>query len=203
MTPFETLTSRAIPLLRDNIDTDAIIPSREMRSVSKTGLEDGLFANWRYSDVDARVPNPEFVLNDPQYAEASILLCGANMGCGSSREHAAWALYEYGIRAIVAEQFNPIFFGNCYRNGILPVTLPAGPWADVDGELTVDLESCRISGGNREESFTLPAEARKMLLEGLDPIDLTLIDSALIADFEARNRQRRPWTYLGTDERNG
>ena len=200
MKPFTTVRSLAIPLLRDNIDTDAIIPSREMRTVSKDGLADGLFANWRYADVDGRIPDPAFILNDPLYADASILLGGANFGCGSSREHAAWALAEYGIRVIVAKQFNPIFHGNCLRNGILPVALDAAPWAAMTGEMTVDLESCTIKCGDTQKDFAIAEEARKMLLEGLDPIDLTLLDEALITAFDARDRQRRGWAYLNQDE---
>jgi 3-isopropylmalate/(R)-2-methylmalate dehydratase small subunit len=200
MKPFTTVRSLAIPLLRDNIDTDAIIPSREMRTVSKDGLADGLFANWRYVDVDARIPDPAFVLNDPAFAAASILLGGANFGCGSSREHAAWALAEYGIRVIVAKQFNPIFYGNCLRNGILPITLDAAPWAAMEGEMTVDLEACTLSCGGMQRGFVIAEEARKMLLEGLDPIDLTLLDEALITAFDARDRQSRAWAYLNQDE---
>ena len=200
MKPFTTVRSLAIPLLRDNIDTDAIIPSREMKTVSKEGLAEGLFANWRYSDVDARSPNAAFVFNDPVYSEASILLSGTNFGCGSSREHAAWALSEYGIRVIVAKQFNPIFYGNCLRNGILPITLDAAPWAEMEGEVTVDLEACTISCGGMQQGFAIAEEARKMLLEGLDPIDLTLLDDALIAAFDARDRQSRAWAYLNQDE---
>ena len=200
MKPFTIVRSLGIPLLRDNIDTDAIIPSREMKTVSKEGLADGLFANWRYADVDARTPNSAFVLNDPYYSEACILLGGANFGCGSSREHAAWALAEYGIRAIVAEQFNPIFFGNCLRNGILPVTLDAAPWGGVEGEITVDLEARTIAGGGMIQHFVIAEEARKMLLEGLDPIDLTLLDEALISAFDARDRKCRAWAYLNQGE---
>ena len=118
MTPFTPLTSIAAPLIRDNIDTDTIIPSREMKTTGKTGLADGLFAPWRYLDATTRTPNPDFVLNDPDYAEAQILLGGANFGCGSSREHAVWALAEYGIRCVIAESFAPIFRNNCIRNGL-------------------------------------------------------------------------------------
>src|SRR3546814_8817791 len=113
MKAFTTLTAIAAPLIRDNIDTDAIIPSREMRSVSKTGLTDGLFAGWRYDPVGSRDPNPDFILNDPRFAAAKILLSGANFGCGSSREHAAWALLHHGFREVVASSFHPIFRSNC------------------------------------------------------------------------------------------
>ena len=121
MEKFTTHTGVAAALLRSNIDTDAIIPSREMKTVSKTGLAGGLFAGWRY--VQAREPEPDFVLNRPEQRGSSILLAGLNFGCGSSREHAGWALKEYGIRAIIAPSFGAIFAGNCVRNGLLPVVL--------------------------------------------------------------------------------
>src|SRR5690349_19777158 len=125
MEPLVTLTAVAAPLLRANVDTDAIIPSREMRTVSKSGLADGLFAGWRYTAVGGRDPNPDFPLNQPVYAGARILLGGENFGCGSSREHAVWALHEYGFRAVIAPSFSPIFQNNCVRNGVAPVELPA------------------------------------------------------------------------------
>ncbi|MDZ4374483.1 MAG: 3-isopropylmalate dehydratase small subunit, partial [Phenylobacterium sp.] len=121
MDPLVTVTAVAAPLLRANVDTDAIIPSREMRTVSKTGLADGLFAGWRYTEVGGREPNPAFALNQPAYADAAILLGGPNFGCGSSREHAVWALHEFGFRAVIAPSFSPIFQNNCVRNGIAPV----------------------------------------------------------------------------------
>ena len=173
MKPFTTLTSVAAPLLRDNVDTDAIIPSREIKSVSKAGLADGLFAGWRYTEIGGREPDPAFVLNQPACAGAEILLSGENFGCGSSREHAAWALAEYGIRAIVAPSFNPIFRGNCVRNGIVPVALPAEVVAGlVGGPVTVDLEACRVIGADgASHGFTLPEEAREILaLKGTDDL---------------------------------
>src|SRR5450631_3947374 len=123
MERFTTLTAIAAPLLRINIDTDAIIPSREMKKVSKVGLADGLFAGWRYRTPGSREENPDFVLNREPYRRARILLSGMNFGCGSSREHAVWALHEWGIRSIIAPSFGAIFHGNCVRNGILPVVL--------------------------------------------------------------------------------
>lgn len=196
MRPLKRVRSRAIPLIVDNIDTDIIIPSREMKSVSKTGLSEGLFAGWRYTAVGGREINPDFVLNQPKYQGAEILLAGDNMGCGSSREHAAWALAEYGIRVIIARSFNPIFRGNCIRNGILPIRLPPDRMADVDDELTVnllDMTICSVTGKNW--TFELETEAREMLLEGLDPIDLTLKRAADIAAFREADRKLRPWIY--------
>ncbi|MFC0205094.1 3-isopropylmalate dehydratase small subunit [Novosphingobium soli] len=195
MQPFLTLTSIAAPLIRDNVDTDAIIPSREMKSVSKSGLAEGLFAGWRYTDVDARVPNPEFVLNRPEYQGARILLGGANFGSGSSREHAVWALAEYGFRAVIAAGFSPIFRGNCIRNGILPVVLPPEPFAQAGLVLEIDLPAQQIRAGGETWRFAIDEEAKLMLTEGLDPIALTLLDRAAIDAHEHADRGQRPWAW--------
>ncbi len=197
MSPFITLTSRAVPLIRDNIDTDAIIPSREMKGTGKTGLADGLFAGWRYRAVGGRVPDPNFVLNDPVYADAAILLGGANFGCGSSREHAVWALAEYGFRVVIAPSFNPIFRGNCVRNGIVPIELDPGPVAASGGPMTVDLVRQTVRTSEAGFTFSIDAEAKVMLLGGLDAIDLTLTRAARISAFRAQDRNRRPWAYPG------
>ena len=201
MTPFTKMTAVAAPLIRDNIDTDAIIPSREMKSTGKTGLADGLFSAWRYLTPGGRDPNPGFVLNQPEFADAHIILGGSNFGCGSSREHAVWALAEYGIRAVIAPSFAPIFAGNCTRNGIVPVPLPADAVAEIaadGGPVTVDLAEQRVSlGDGRHWSFEIGAEAKTMLLEGLDAIDLTLKHKADIAAFQDADRRERPWIYLG------
>lgn len=205
MRKFTSLTAVAAPLIRANIDTDAIIPSREMKTVSKTGLADGLFAGWRYTAIGGREPNPQFVLNKPGYAGTQILLGGDNFGCGSSREHAVWALFEYGILAVIAPSFSPIFHGNCVRNGIVPVKLPADVIAKLAAQverdpvralLTVDLERMVVIAPDGSQSaFELDGEAREMLLEGLDAIDLTLKQRAAIDQFAARDRARRPWIY--------
>lgn len=197
MTPFTTLTSRAVPLIRDNVDTDAIIPSREMKSVSKAGLADGLFAGWRYLATGGREPDPAFVLNDPAFAGAQILLGGANFGCGSSREHAAWALAEYGFRAVIAVSFNPIFRGNCVRNGIVPVAIDPLPFAAESAPITIDLPAQRVTTSTGAGwSFEIEDEAKTMLVGGLDAIDLTLTRRDEIAAFRATDRLRRPWAYL-------
>lgn len=201
MTPFTTLTAIAAPLLRDNIDTDAIIPSREMKSVSKTGLADGLFAGWRYTAIGEREPDPAFVLNRPEFAGAQIILAGDNFGCGSSREHAVWALHEYGIRAVIAPSFSPIFRSNCIRNGLLPVVLPSdaiAAFAEVaDHRLSIDLPSQAIRAADGlSYAFEIDAEAKEMLLDGLDAIDLTLKKREAIAAWSARDRTMRPWIYL-------
>jgi 3-isopropylmalate/(R)-2-methylmalate dehydratase small subunit len=201
MTPFTTLTATAMPLLRDNIDTDTIIPSREMTSTGKTGFSDGLFAPWRYLASGRREPDPAFALNQPRYADAHILLGGANFGCGSSREHAVWALAEYGFRAVLAPSFAPIFAGNCTRNGIVPAPIPAEALAEIaadGGPVTVDLVRQTISLSDaRSWSFEMRSEARAMLLEGLDAIDLTFKHRADIVAFQARDRAARPWIYFG------
>ncbi len=204
MEPFRALRAVAAPILRANVDTDAIIPSREMKSVSKTGLAEGLFAGWRYTAIGGRDPNPDFVLNQPAYTGTKILLGGENFGCGSSREHAVWALHEYGIRVVIAPSFSPIFRGNCVRNGIVPVTLPSAQIAAlaefvaVDPaarQLEVDLEAQEVRAGDSILRFELESEAREMLLEGLDGIDLTLKHRADIDAFVARDRVQRPWIY--------
>lgn len=204
MEPFTTLTAVAAPLLRDNIDTDAIIPSREMRSVSKKGLANGLFAGWRYRAIGGRDPDPSFVLNGPA-RDAQILVTGANFGCGSSREHAVWALREYGFRAIIAPSFNPIFRGNCLANGVVPVILPvaaieeiaAGLEAAPDTALTVDLLTMKVgSSQGFEAPFALEAEARDALLAGHDPIQRTLQLEPAIRAFRATDQANRPWAYI-------
>jgi 3-isopropylmalate/(R)-2-methylmalate dehydratase small subunit len=189
MTPFTTLTSVVAPILRDNIDTDTIIPSREMTSTGRTGLADGLFAPWRYRE--GRTPDPAFALN--RLPDAQIIAGGANFGCGSSREHAVWALAEYGICVVIAESFAPIFRGNCIRNGVLPVVLGKGAIAALaETEITVDL-AAQTAGGH---PFDIDAESKSMILEGLDAIDLTLKHVDAISGFHARDRAARPWVYL-------
>lgn len=205
MEAFKSLTAIAVPLLRANVDTDAIIPSREMRSVSKTGLAEGLFAGWRYTSIGGREPNPAFVLNQPGYAGARILLGGENFGCGSSREHAVWALREFGFRVVIAPSFSPIFFGNCVRNGIVPIRLDSESIARLASEVgadptrrpvTVDLLTCRVSLGGLSFEFAMDRESREMLLEGLDAIALTLKLQDHIERFEQHDRAVRPWIYL-------
>lgn len=206
MDKFEIHEGVAAPLLRSNVDTDAIIPSREMKTVGKTGLAAGLFAGWRYLNAAARAPDPEFVLNRPEHRGSTILLSGLNFGCGSSREHAVWALKEYGIRVIIAPSFGAIFAGNCVRNGLLPVALPEAQVAELAAvvaadpqarRLTVDLLRCVVEApGDLNFAFTLPASQREMLLKGLDPIALTLESSAAIDAFQLGDRQARPWIWI-------
>ncbi|WP_228242428.1 3-isopropylmalate dehydratase small subunit [Porphyrobacter sp. GA68] len=199
MSPFpQPLASVAAPLLQDNVDTDIIIPSREMRFTGRTGLADGLFAPWRYSDADNRTPNPDFVLNQPAHRHAAILLGGANFGCGSSREHAVWALGEWGFRAVLAESIAPIFMSNCLRNGILAAPLPRPVLeALASQQVRIDLAAQTVQAGGRTYSFAIDAEAKEMLMHGLDAIDLTLQQSSEIARWTCQDRQERPWVYLG------
>ena len=198
-------TGVVAPLLRANIDTDAIIPSREMRHVSRSGLADGLFANWRYLDPEKRVPDPAFILNHSDRNGASILLGGPNFGCGSSREHAVWALGESGFRVIVAPDFSPIFRKNCIVNGLLPACVPLGAirelaaWTDKDPQrnrLTVDLRECRIAGGGEPVAFEIHRTARIRLLRGLDDIAMTGTRAAEIDAFERARFAAHPWLRL-------
>ncbi len=197
MTPFTMLTSIAVPLIRDNVDTDTIIPSREMRSTGKTGLVDGLFAPWRYRDVATRDPDPAFCLNDPAFDGAQILLAGKNFGCGSSREHAVWALAEYGIRCIIAESFAPIFRNNCIRNGLLPIDCQRPVDRVFFGQMmTIDLIAQTMSIPGRFRLFHIDDDSRAMLIEGLDAIDLTLKHRDAISAWQTEDKKVRPWIYL-------
>ncbi len=201
--PFTTLTSLPMPLIRNNIDTDQIIPSREMKSTGKTGLADGLFAGWRYDTIGGRNSNPDFVLNDPRYADSQIILGGSNFGCGSSREHAVWALAEYGFRAVIAPSFAPIFAGNCFRNGILPAVIDPAAIATIekaDCAITINLSDQKISLDRQSWFFSIDDEAKAMLLEGLDAIDLSLKMAEEIASWQKADRAKRPWIYLGANQ---
>jgi 3-isopropylmalate/(R)-2-methylmalate dehydratase small subunit len=209
MEKFERLTSIAAPLLRANVDTDAIIPSREMKSASKVGLSAGLFAGWRYKGVGTREPEPEFVLNQEDYREARILLSGDNFGCGSSREHAVWALLDYGFRAVIASSFSPIFYNNCTRNGIVPVRLSEAAIREIADKvatnprqhrLTVDLPAQQVIAHDGERyAFEIDPHVKEMLLSGLDEIDLTLTKRDDIKAFLQADRVRRPWIYFPAD----
>ena len=194
----------AAPLIRDNIDTDTIIPSREMKKVSKLGLGEGLFSAWRYLNEKARTPNPEFVLNQPKYKHASVLLAGDNFGCGSSREHAVWALKDFGVRAILAIGFGSIFQRNCVRNGILPIPLSRDQIIRISQQLdagsapdiTIDLQQKTIGMNGLETiEFEIDDGTRHLLLEGLDTITLTQTLQDKIDGFQQRDRVARPWIY--------
>ncbi|MSU90909.1 3-isopropylmalate dehydratase small subunit [Rhodobacteraceae bacterium 2CG4] len=203
MKSFTTHDGVALPLMTDNMNTDVIIPSREMKRVSKAGLADGLFANFRYAD-GKREPAPGFLLNQPDYAKASVLMLGRNAGCGSSREHAVWALADYGFRVVIAETIASIFHDNCVANGILPVALPRAAldriaaWTSDDPQgrrVRTDLKTCRVEAAGAAYDFEIAPLARRMLLKGLSPIDLTLQDISLIETFSKTDRQCRGWLY--------
>ena len=206
MEPFKQHTGIAAPLIHLNIDTDAIIPSREIKSVSKKGLEDGLFAEWRYLSLKTRKENPAFILNQEPYRRASFILTGENFGCGSSREHAAWALYQWGIRVIVAPSFGSIFYNNCIQNGILPVLLETEKIRKLQtfvelnpavNQLTVDLrDTTIIAGSTIRYSFEIEPSNQQNLLQGLDAIGSTLKMMASIEAFEENDHQTRPWVYF-------
>lgn len=200
--PLTQHTGRAAAIMRDNIDTDQIIPSREMKAVSRDGLADGLFAGWRYTQPGGREPVPDFVLNRPEQAGTSILISGENFGCGSSREHAAWALAEYGVRVIIAKSFGEIFHGNCLRNGILPVTLASEQveaLAVIDAAtVSVDLAAQQLACQDLPDwhaRFEIGDYPKRLLMEGLDPIALTLTNEIEIDAFFARDAQQRSWLY--------
>ena len=194
---------------RENVDTDAIIPKQFLKSIKKTGFGENLFDEWRYldhgepgQDPASRRPNPDFVLNHPRYAGASILLARKNFGCGSSREHAPWALDQYGFRCVIAPSFADIFFNNCFKNGLLPIVLPEAIVAQLFDEvlafpgyqLTVDLErQVIVRAQGQETPFEVQAFRKYCLLNGFDDIGLTLRQSDKIRAFEAQRLVTKPW----------
>jgi len=211
MEKFETLTAIAAPLDRSNVDTDAIIPKQFLKSIKRTGFGPNLFDEWRYldhgepgMDNSQRPINPDFVLNQPRYQGAQILLARDNFGCGSSREHAPWALLDYGFRVIIAPSFADIFYNNCFKNGILPIVLDTEIldrlFKAVDEnegyQLTVDLEQQQLVTPEGENlSFAIDAYRKQRLLEGLDDIGLTLQHADEIRAYEAQQRTQRPWLF--------
>jgi len=199
------------PMDRENVDTDAIIPKQFLKSIRKTGFGPNLFDEWRYLDhgepgMDAatRKPNPDFVLNQPRYQGAEVLLTRANFGCGSSREHAPWALLDFGFKAIIAESFADIFFNNCYKNGIVPIVLPAKEiealFQQVEAtpgyKLVVDLQAQLVV---RPDGYGIPfqidAFRKECLINGWDDIDLTLRHAEKIREFEEKRRINQPWLF--------
>ena len=207
MEPITIVRGPAAPLMRANIDTDAIIPSREMTTVGKAGLGKRLFANWRYTDgsVETRMERADFVLNRTPYRDVRILLAGENFGCGSSREGAVWALYDFGIRVVIAPSFGAIFRANCIRNGLLPVVLDvaiveriARQMEAQNGEaaIEVDLQQCFVTDVARvAHHFELPPLQREMLMEGLDSIGLAVRRIHVIDEFHDVFANRRPWLF--------
>ena len=200
MDAFTTLTGVAAPLPLINIDTDMIIPKQFLKTIARTGLGKNLFDEMRYTQDGAEIPG--FVLNQPAYRKAEILVAGENFGCGSSREHAPWALLDFGIRCVIAPSFADIFYGNCFKNGILPITLPQEQ-VDVlmedaqrgeNARIIVDLEAQTVtSSDGRQFRFDVDAFKKHCLLNGLDDIGLTLEKKTSIDAFESRAAALRPW----------
>jgi 3-isopropylmalate/(R)-2-methylmalate dehydratase small subunit len=193
MDAFTIHTGMAMPLRRSNVDTDQIIPAVYLKRITKTGFEDGLFRSWRDAD-------PAFVLNDDRYEGASVLIAGAEFGTGSSREHAVWALRDWGFRAVIAPSFGDIFRGNALKEGLVPVELPIGTveklWAAVEADpatpVTVDVTTRTVAAAGLIEAFPLADFSRLRLLEGLDDIDLTLRREVEIAAFEQTREAYKP-----------
>ncbi len=202
MQAFTTVTGTVAPLNRGDVDTDQIIPKQYLKTIHRTGLKEGLFADWR-SRSDGS-PDPDFFLNQPRYQNASILLTGENFGCGSSREHAPWALLDYGIRCILAPSFADIFYNNCFQNGILPVVLTPQEiqtlfdrTASQDRyQVTIDLaqQVVVLPEGDRY-SFTVDPFRKDCIIKGLDGIGLTLQHEAAISAYELRRSQEAPWLF--------
>ena len=210
MRPFDQHKGVVAPLDRANVDTDQIIPKQFLKSIRRTGFGDNLFDAWRYLDegdigmnANERRIDHDFVLNLPRYADASILLARRNFGCGSSREHAVWALLEYGFRCVVAPSFADIFFTNAQKNGLLLVALPedvvAEAFARVEAnagfELAIDLPEQTIEGEGFKVEFAIEPERKRLLVQGLDDIGLTLNHADAIRAFEAEHRRRAPWVF--------
>lgn len=211
MKPFNRLQSLVVPIDRAHVDTDALIPKQFMKSISRTGFGDNLFDEWRYldrgepgQDASQRPRNMAFALNQSRYAGAQILLARENFGCGSSREHAVWALNDFGIRVLLAPSFADIFFNNCFKNGMLPIVLSAELIDQLFNEveynpgytMTVDLHSQTIqTSTGMTIPFAVDASRKHRLLEGLDDIGITLKQADLIRAYEARQRQNTPWLF--------
>ncbi len=200
MDKFTTLTGVAAPLAIDNVDTDMIIPKQYLKTIKRTGLGVGLFSEMRYRDDGSE--NPDFVLNQPAYRKAQILVAGDNFGCGSSREHAPWALLDFGIRSVISTDFADIFYNNCFKNGILPVKVSPEDHAKLmdDAErganatLTVDLPNQEIRGPDGGVvKFEIDAFRKHCLIEGLDDIGLTLAEAPAIEAYEKKAAKERPW----------
>ncbi|KML48150.1 3-isopropylmalate dehydratase small subunit [Burkholderia stabilis] len=209
MEKFNVHTGVVAPLDRENVDTDAIIPKQFLKSIKRTGFGPNAFDEWRYldhgepgQDNSKRPLNPDFVLNQPRYQGASVLVARKNFGCGSSREHAPWALQQYGFRAIIAPSFADIFFNNCYKNGLLPIVLTEqqvdhlfnDTYAFNGYQLTIDLDAQVVrTGDGREYPFEIAAFRKYCLLNGFDDIGLTLRHADKIRQFEAERLVKQPW----------
>lgn len=203
MKKFTSLSSIATPLDRANIDTDAIIPKQFLKSIKKSGFGPNLFDEWRYldhgepgMDNSKRPINPDFVLNNPKYSKAQILLTRRNFGCGSSREHAPWALEDFGFRAIIAPSFADIFYNNCFKNGILPVVLSSeivDGLFEYTGNIVIDLHDQSVTTDTHSFEFNVEPERKRRLINGLDDIGLTLQYEDQIRLFETEHFKKHPW----------
>lgn len=207
MDKFTTLTAIAAPLPLINVDTDMIIPKLFLRTIKRTGLGVNLFNDMRYNEDGTEIS--DFVLNRAPYREAGILVAGANFGCGSSREHAPWALLDFGIKCVIAPSFADIFYNNCFKNGILPLILDEKrhsalmEWlkSNEGAQITVDLDKQTLHWDNIEAAFEIDPFRKHCLLNGLDDIGLTLEKERAISAYEARNKEERPW--LWQDKKSG
>ena len=211
MEPFSVHRGTVVPLDRANVDTDQIIPKQFLKSIKRTGFGENLFDAWRFIDEgeigktpNERKINKEFILNDPRYQGVSILLGRRNFGCGSSREHAVWALFEFGIRCVIASSFADIFYNNCFKNGLLPIVLKEEIIEYLFGlaagsralEVEVNLETQRLSVETADDiPFEIEPGRKELLLLGLDDIGMTFMHSDEIREFEARHRQAMPWIF--------
>ncbi|MCG3399863.1 3-isopropylmalate dehydratase small subunit [Staphylococcus massiliensis] len=185
--PIEVIKGKPVPLFHDNIDTDQIIPKVHLKRVTKTGFGPFLFDEWRYLDDGS--DNPDFTLNQPQYKDASILITGDNFGCGSSREHAAWALKDYGFKVIIAESYSDIFYMNCTKNALLPIRLPKAARTHLAtfDEITIDLPNQVVKSPEQTFEFEIDETWKNKLVNGLDDIAITLQYESLIENYEKNN----------------
>lgn len=208
MDKFTQHSGIAIPLDRNNVDTDAIIPKQYLKSIKRTGFGPFLFDDWRYNtagdldiDVSTREINQDFVLNQSAYQNGTVLLARENFGCGSSREHAVWALTDYGIRVVIAPSYADIFFNNSFKNGLLPVVLDDAAldalfaYAEQGVEVTIDLPAQEVRAGDQAWAFDIDPFRKHCLLEGLDDIGLTLQKAEAIKTYETQRRQSAPWLF--------
>jgi 3-isopropylmalate/(R)-2-methylmalate dehydratase small subunit len=216
MEKFTKLSGVVAPMDRPNVDTDAIIPKQYLKSIKRTGFGPNAFDDWRYLDPGApdidnstRRINPDFILNQPPYDQAVILLARKNFGCGSSREHAVWALVDFGFRAVIAPSFADIFFSNSFKNGLLPIELDSAIVNDLfkkveakEGyEITIDLDAQKVITEDGDEYlFEIDAFKKHCMLNGLDDIDLTLQHADEIRAYEAKRKQSAPWLFPGASE---
>jgi 3-isopropylmalate/(R)-2-methylmalate dehydratase small subunit len=203
MKAFTVLEGLAATLNRANVDTDQIIPKQFLRKIERSGFGVHLFHDWRFLDNEGKIENPEFELNQPKFKGATILLARDNFGCGSSREHAPWALEDYGFRSIIAPSFADIFYNNCFKNGMLPIQLSSAQVdelfqyvdSQVGAKLTIDLEKQTVKAGSKVYSFEVDPFRKDCLLKGLDDIGLTMIHESKITEFEKKNKETMSWLY--------